>query len=279
MTLICLLALLLQASPQASGSAEALKAYEEGKAAYEKQENDKALAAYDRAIALDGKNADFHRARGQALARLQRHQEAVDSCSKALELRPGDATALIDRGHYYINLRKLDLALADLTRVEAMKKDDYGLFYHLALARYLTGDFAKAAETYNGCVRTAQTADNRTSCQAWQYLALSRAGRKADAQKLLDAFAPEPNQAPSAYIDRLLLFKGAKTEEEVAKTMEKDALQLPTVGYSIGIWHLLNGREQKAREYFEKAVTPPAQQSAFGAVASSVELARMKRPA
>jgi tetratricopeptide (TPR) repeat protein len=277
MTIICLLALLMQVPAQAGSSAEALKAYEEGKAAYEKQENDKALAAYDRAIALDGKNADFHRARGQALARLQRHKEAVDSCSKALELRADDAAALIDRGHYYINLKQLDLALADLNRVEAMKKDDYGLFYHLALARYLTGDFAKAAETYDGCIRTAQTPDNRTSCQAWQFLALTRAGRKADARKLLDGFAPDPNQAPSAYIDRLLLFKGVKTEEEVAKTMEKDAIQLPTVAYSIGIWHLLNGREPKAREYFEKAITPPAQQSAFGAVASSVELGRMKQ--
>jgi tetratricopeptide (TPR) repeat protein len=254
-----------------------LKAYEEGNAAYEKQENEKALASYDRAISLDGKNPDFYRGRGRALARLQRQGEAVEACSKALELRPDDAAALIDRGHYYINLKKLDLALADLTRVEAMKNEDYALFYHLALARYLTGDFAKAAETYDCCVRTAQTPDNRTSCQAWQYLALTRAGRKAEAQKLLDAFAPDQNQAPSAYIDRLLLFKGVKTEEEVAKTMEKDPLQLPTVAYSVGIWHLLNGRELKAREYFEKAVTPPAQQSAFGAVASSVELGRMKQ--
>jgi tetratricopeptide (TPR) repeat protein len=273
---IVLVVLLLQASSQVSPPSEAMKAYREGNAAYEKQENDKALAAYDRAIALEPGNADFHHARGRTLARLQRHAEAVESCSKTLDLRPDDAAALIDRGHYYINLRKLDLALADLTRVEQMKKYEYGLFYHLALAQYLNGDFSKAAETYEGCVRTAPTTDNRTSCQAWQYLALRRAGRSADAEKVLSNFTPDQDQSPSAYIDRLLLFKGAKTEEEVAKTMEKDALQLPTVGYSIGIWHLLNGREQKAREYFEKALTPPAQQTAFGAVASYFELQRMK---
>lgn len=275
MLAIIVMALLLQGPPQAASS-EAMRAFQDGNAAYEKQENDKALAAYDRAVALDPKNPDFHHARCRTLPRLQRHAEAIDACSKVLELRPNDAAALIDRGHYFINVRKLDRALADLTKVEAMKKDDYGLFYHLALARYMNSEFAKAAELYDGCVRTAQTPDNRTSCQAWQYVALSRAGRKADAQKLLDAFTPDPKQAPSAYIDRLLLFKGAKTEEEVAKTMEKDALQLPTVAYSVGIWHLLNGRDQKAREYFTKAVTPPAQQSAFGAVASYFELQRMK---
>lgn len=271
-----LIALLLQAPPSQAAPSEALKAFQDGNAAYEKLENDKALAAYDRAISLDSKNPDFHQARARTLARLQRHADAIDECTKVLELRPNDAAALIDRGHYSINLRKLDQAFADLTRVEAMKKDDYGLFYHLALARYMNGEFAKAAEIYDGCVRTAQTPDNRTSCQAWQYVALSRAGRKAEAQKLLEAFTPDSKQAPSAYIDRLLLFKGAKTEEEVAKTMEKDALQLPTVAYSIGIWHLLNGREQKAREYFTKALTPPAQQSAFGAVASYFEVQRMK---
>jgi tetratricopeptide (TPR) repeat protein len=270
-----LLALVLQAAPKATAPSEAARAFDEGNAAYEKQQNDQALAAYDRAIALDANNADFHLARGRTLARLQRHDEAIASCSRALALRPDDVAALVDRGHFYINLRKIDLALADLTRAETRTKEDYGLWYHLALARYLNGEFAKAADAYDGCVRTAKTPDNQTSCKAWQYLALARAGRKADAQKLLDAFAPDPKQG-SAYVDRLLLFKGAKTEEEVAKTMEKDGLQLATVAYSIGMWHLLNGRTQQARQYFEKAVAPPAQQSAFGAVASAAELNRMK---
>lgn len=271
-----LLTVLLQAPPQAAVPGDAIKAFEEGNAAYEKQDNEKALAAYDRAIGLDPKNADFHLARCRTLARLQRHDQAITSCSTALALRPDDAAALIDRGHFYINLHKVDLALADLTRVEAMKNDEYGLWYHLALARYLNGEFAKAAATYDNCIRTAKTPDNQTACKAWQYLALARAGRQADARKLLDSFTPDPKQEPSAYIDRLLLFKGAKTEDEVATRMEKDAVQLPTVAYSVGIWHLLNGRDQKARDYFEKALGPGAQASAFGAVASDVELKRMK---
>jgi tetratricopeptide (TPR) repeat protein len=255
---------------------EAMKAYAEARAAYDKQENEKALASFERAIALDGANADFHHGRCQVLARLQRHADAIESCSKALQLRPDDAAPLIDRGHYHINLRQLDAALDDLTRAGSMKKDDYGLFYHLALARYMNGEFAKAADAYDGCVRTAPSPDNRMSCQAWQYLALVRAGRHADAQRLLEAFAPAPEQASNAYVARLLLFKGARTEAEVAALMQKDALQLPTVAYSIGVWHLLNGRENQAREYFHKALTPPAQPTAFGSVASYFELQRMK---
>ena len=277
MLLTILLTALLQTQAPPAASLEATKAFEEGNAAFEKRENDKALAAYDRAIALEPKQPDFHLARCRTLARLQRHQDAIASCTTALELRPEDAATLIERGHYYINVRQIDRALSDLTRVEAMKKDDYGLYYHLALARYLSGDFAGAAKTYEGCVRTASTPDNKTSCRAWQYLALARAGRKDEAQKVVDEFTPDPKQEPSAYIDRLLLFKGVKTEDEVAETMKKDALQLPTVAYSIGMWHLLNGREARAREYFEKAAAPPAQPTAFGAVASDVELKRMKK--
>jgi tetratricopeptide (TPR) repeat protein len=162
-----LLALLLQAPAQPATTSPAMQAYTDGQAAFAKQDNAAALAAFDRAIAIDGKNADFHHARCRTLARLQRHAEGIESCTTALQLRPDSAPILIDRGHYYINLRKLDPALADLSRVEATKLEDYGLYYHLALARYMKGEFAKAADAYVGCVRTASTPANRTSCQAW----------------------------------------------------------------------------------------------------------------
>jgi tetratricopeptide (TPR) repeat protein len=277
MTFTFVVALLLQTAGQATSPPAAMEAYSQGQAAYEKQENAAALAAFDRAIALDARNADFHHARCRTLARLQRHAEGIESCSTALQLRPDNAPILIDRGHYYINVRKLDPALADLTRVAATKLEDYGLYYHLALALYVKGEFAKAADAYVGCVRTAQNAENRMSCQAWQYLALARAGRKDEAKALLDGFTPNPAATVNAYTDRLLLFKGVKTEEEVAAAMAKDGLQQATVGYGIGVWHLLNGREQQARGYFEKAIAPPAQLTGFGAVASFFELERMKR--
>lgn len=269
--------LFLQTAVQTASPA--MQAYAEGQAAYAKNENAAALAAFDRAIALDAKNADFHHARCRTLARLQRHDEGIESCTAALTLRPNDAQILIDRGHYYINVRKLEPALADLTRVAATKLEDYGLYYHLALALYMKGEFAKAADAYVGCVRTAPNAENKTSCRAWQYLALVRAGRKDEAKALLDAFAPDPasEKAVSGYVDRLLLFKGVKNEAQVAAAMTNDALQQATVGYSVGVWHLLNGREPQARSYFEKAMAPPAQLTGFGAVASYFELQRLTR--
>lgn len=281
MIVIALLVVVLQgggASPQTDKATAAKQAYEEASALYEKTENAPALAAYDRAIALDPKQPEFHLGRCRTLARLMRHGEAIASCSEAIALRPDFAAALLDRGHFLINARKADQALPDLLRARTLNADAYGVAYHLALANYLTGNYANAAAEYEGCVGNAKTEDNRIACSAWQYLALRRAGRREEAAKILERATSDVTvQSSAAYIDRLLLFKGAKTEEEVAAAMAKDNLQLPTIAYGIGVWHLLNGRDAKAREYFEKATTPPAQSSAFGSVASYYELQRMMK--
>ena len=276
-----LLVTLLQppaATSTAADKAAAKQAFEEGNALFEKMENDKALAAYDRAIALDAKQPDFHLGRCRTLARLQRHDDAVTSCTEAIALKSDFAAAFLDRGHFLINARKVDRALPDLARARTLNADPYGVAYHLALANYLSGDYEKAAGEYNTCLATAKTTDNVMACSAWQYLALLRAGRRADAAKVLERVTADASvQSSVAYLDRLLLFKGVKTEAEVATLMEKDNLQLPTVAYGLGVWHLVNGREARAREYFEKATSPPAQQSAFGSVAAYYELQRMKK--
>ena len=175
-------------------------------------------------------------------------------------------------------MRQADKALPDLLQARKLGADPYGVAYHLSLAYYVTGDFKKAAEEYEQCYPNAKTDDNRVGCLAWQYVALLRAGRKADADKVLERITPDTSvQSSVAYLDRLLLFKGVKKEEEVAEAMQKDNLQLPTVAYGVGVWHLVNGRQDRAREYFEKATAPPAQQSGFGSVASYYELQRMKQ--
>jgi hypothetical protein len=80
-------------------------------------------------------------------------------------------------------------------------------------------------------------------------LALLRAGRRVDAAKVLERVTPDvPVQSSAAYFDRLLLFKGVRIQAEVARAMEKDHLQLPTIAYGLGVWHLLNGRDAQARE-------------------------------
>ena len=262
---------------QASSQSPAQQAFAEANAAYEKRDNDRALAAYERAIALEPNNAEFHLGRAKALARLSRHSEAVDECTAALRLKPDSAAALRDRGHYLINLHRVAESIPDLARAEKLDKKDRDIYYHLGLAYYIHGDWKRAADAWQGCMANAAKDDDVISCTAWLYPSLVRAGRKEEARKALDRITPgmEPKEN-TAYFDRLMLFKGAKKEEEVARTIDRDAISKPTVGYSIGVWHLLEGRADRAREYFEKAVSAEAKQ-AFGAIAAEAELKRMKR--
>jgi tetratricopeptide (TPR) repeat protein len=277
--ILLLLAILLTIQAPAQKPSPGAEAFAEANALYEKRENEKALAAYERAIAFDSRNSDYHLGRCRTLARLQRHAEGVLSCTQALRLRPDDPIILRDRGHYYINLRQFEDALADLTRAEQLKKDDGDVYYHLGLTHYLLGNWNEAAAAYVNCLRLAKEDDEIVACSTWLYPSLRRAGRDADAQKVLDRISPDMEvKENTAYVDRLLLFKGVKKESEVSPTMNTDPLSVPTVGYGLGLWHLLSGRTKEARGYFEKA-TSGEFRTAFGFIASEVELKRMSQPA
>lgn len=258
-------------------AAPAQQAYAEANAAYEKRENDKALAGFERAISLDPNNPDFHVGRARALARLSRHAEAVGECTAAMLIKPDHVLALRDRGHYFINLHRVAEAIPDLVRAEQLDKKDRDIYYHLGLAYYIQGDFRRAVPGWQGCLANAAKDDDVISCTAWLYPSLLRAGRTSDAKKALARITPELKPKDNTvYFDRLMLFKGAKTEEEFAKSMSTDPVSKPTIAYSIGLWHLLNKRPGRAREYFEKAATAEARQ-AFGAVAAEAELKRLSR--
>src|SRR5438067_2195405 len=98
-------------------------AVREGNNASDLHEYDRAVTAYDRAIQLDSKNVQAYRRRAAALARLHRYDDAVTACSRGMAANPGETTLLVDRGHYYLNLRRIDLALADLSHVQAMRTE------------------------------------------------------------------------------------------------------------------------------------------------------------
>jgi len=271
-TVAAALTLQVQTPPAESAAA----AHARAQAYFEKNENTEALAAFDQAIALDPSTADSHVGRARTLARLRRYDEAFVSYGEAARLAPGDAMVLRYRGHNYINVRKLDLALADLTKAESMKKDDFGIYYHLALAHYLAGQFDRAAAAYEGCVRTAASDEDRVSCWAWQVPSLLRSSRQAEARAILDKVTPDLAVTENAsYLDRLLLFKGVKSEDEVGIQMQASALNLSTVGYGLGLWHLIKGRSEQARAYFDKA-TSGDYWPAFGFIAAEMELKRMK---
>jgi tetratricopeptide (TPR) repeat protein len=244
------------------------------------REHAKAVESFDRAIAIDASDADAHLLRCRSLASLRRYDDALSACGAAVQARPENAEALRDRGHYLLNTGQVEAGLADLLKAESLSRGDRGVFYHLGLAYYLKGDFANAATAHERCAETSTTDSARIECQAWLLPSLMRAGRRQDAKALLARVPTSPVAGHSSlYQDRLLLFKGVKTEADLVATMPSEgAVTEATVGYSIGLWHLLNGRADAARTYFQRAVDAKLPTS-WGARASEAELRRLDVPA
>ena len=213
---------------------------------------------------------------GRRLAYLWRYHEAIDVYSGAIKNFPDHAMLYRHRGHRYISIRKFDLAVADLSKATELNNSDFDIWYHLGLAHYLRGDFEKALQAYENCLQTAADDDSRIAISNWLYITLRRMGREDKAIGVLNTISEGMDVSENlSYYDLLLFCKGQKAEKDIFNIEEATDLELATVGYGIGCWHLYNYDEPTARTYFEKIVDSKYW-PAFGFIAAEAELFRMK---
>ena len=145
------------------------------------------------------------------------------------------------------------------------------IWYHLALARYLKGDFDEAADLFRTTLEYGIDDDLRVAASDWLYLSLKRAGQDLDAQRLLDDTNLDIRVNSPVYLQRLRLYKGEQ-EPETAISANDGRRAVATVGYGLGSWYRLNGQTQKAAEAFER-VFATGDASAFGYIAAEVDMA------
>jgi len=241
------------------------------------------IPAAEQKLAADPKNINLVIALGRAQANVWRYNDAIATYTRGIQLAPNDARLYRHRGHRYISTRQFDKAVADLARAAKLNAKDFDIWYHLALAHYLKGQFAKAAEAYERCrqVAEADTTDKRDdsviAVSDWLYMTYHRMNKPAEAAKVLERITPEMKvKENKSYFDRLLFYKGLKKEEELVNVEKATDLEIATVGYGLGNWHLYNGNQSKAEEIFRKIVSGKYW-PAFGFIAAEAELARAKR--
>jgi tetratricopeptide (TPR) repeat protein len=152
----------------------------------------------------------------------------------------------------------------------------FNIWYHLALAHYLKGDYDKALTAWNECMKVSTNDDSITATSDWLWMTLMRLGRKADAAKVLERITPKMEILENgSYHRRLLMYKGLEKPETLLDPANADALTVATQGYGVGNWYFVNGNRPRAREIFEKVVSGP-QWSAFGYIAAEADLQRMR---
>jgi tetratricopeptide (TPR) repeat protein len=236
---------------------------------------------------------------GRRTAYLGKFREAIQVFSGGMRLYPTDPRLYRHRGHRYITVRELDRAQADLERaVELIKgqPDEVepdgqpnargiptstlhtNIWYHLALARYLKGDFSGAADDWKRARDAGKNSDNLVSASHWLYTALRRADRAAEARAVLDPIRADLDVIENgSYHSLLLLYKGERKADALLAAAGEGASGT-AVRYGVSAWHLAEGRRDEAKKLWDLILTGPDWPS-FGFIAAEADTARAAREA
>lgn len=259
-----------------------------------KLEDDLAKAKADYDAHADSENAAIWY--GRRLAYLGRYRDAITAFTNAIDKHPASYKLLRHRGHRYITVREFDKAIADLTRAAELARgvpdeiepdgapnskniprstNQSNIWYHLALAHYLKGDFKDALECWARCTVFSRVNDDMfVATIYWRYLSLRRLGRPDEAAEVLKWIKPDMDIFENhAYHRLLLMFKGKLTEAQVREGAADDAIADATIGYGMGAWKQVNGDADGARASFEQ-VLRGQNWAAFGFIAAEAEVAR-----
>jgi len=236
---------------------------------------------------------------GRRTAYAGRYREAIAIYSEGLARFPASYRLYRHRGHRYISIRQFVHAIADFDKaadlvrgrpLEAepdgvpnragvpVSNSQFNIYYHLGLAHYLARDFAKAEAAYRECLRWSKNDDSVVAVTDWLYMTLRRMGRDEEAAALLEPLhARMPLLENGAYLDRLLMFKGAIPEADFARSKpDETAPERAIRDYGLGMAALWRGEVPRAREHFERQARSDAWTS-FATIAAEAELADLMR--
>jgi len=241
---------------------------------YRSQADTGPVARAQAALTADPKNIDRFIALGVAQSGARQFREAIQTFTRALAIAPNNAMLYRWRGHRYLSVREIDRSMADLRKGLQIDSTNYGILYHLGIDRFARGDFAGAADLFKRAQPRAPDAGELAGSTDWLWMSLMRAGRKAEAQAMLDRH-PDSLVVDNAYTRRLKLYRGQITPDAVFTPADTADVQVATLSYGLGNWYLVRGDTARARTYFERSVKSGGWPG-FGFIMSEVELKRLK---
>ncbi|NQW04323.1 MAG: hypothetical protein HQ485_09875 [Acidobacteria bacterium] len=231
---------------------------------------------------------------GRRAAYVGHFRDAIAFFSDGIARHPSDARFYRHRGHRYLSVREIDLAIADLEQAATLIQGQpdqvepdgqpnarniptstlqSNTYYHLAMGYYLRGDFTRAADTWRNARDVVRNADNLVAASNWMYLSLRRAGQPAAAEAVLAPIdAGLEVIENSSYHALLMMYKGARTPEEVLATAGEGA-SATAVRYGVSTWHLINGRRREA-EQFWATILAGQDWPSFGHLAAEADIGR-----
>jgi tetratricopeptide (TPR) repeat protein len=242
---------------------------------YRAQRDTGAIARAESALAADPRNVDRIIALGVAQSGVRHYREAIRTFTRGIAIAPNNALLYRWRGHRYLSVRELDRALNDLNRGAQLDSAIYGIWYHLGIVHFARGDFAEASDAFARALPIAPDSGERSGATDWLWMSLSRAGRAADAQALLNRH-PDVPPGGNAYTQRLRLYRGETGPDSVFTPADTTDIAVATLSYGVGNWYLVRGDTAKARAWFARSIASGGW-PAFGFIVSEIELQRLRR--
>lgn len=231
---------------------------------------------------------------GRRAAYLGQYREAIDIFADGITRHPADARMYRHRGHRYLTVRDIDSAIRDFEKAASLvvgQPDQVepdgqpnarniptstlhsNIYYHLALAYYLKGDFSRAADTWMKARDAVRNADNLVAASHWLYLSLRRAGRTAEADAVLAPIVPELEVIENgSYHQLLLMYKGLRTPAEVL-TPAGGGPAGSAVRYGVSAWYLINNKRGEAASLWASILDGVNDWPSFGYLAAEAEVA------
>jgi tetratricopeptide (TPR) repeat protein len=260
------------------------------------------IRAADSALARSPNDAELLLAAAGARATAWRFREAISLYSRGAALHPTDARFLRFRGHRYLTVRQFEDGKRDLDRAAVMDSTNFDIVYHQGLAHYLLGHFGRAADAYakclgfgandalrakeargeyragyRSCMRTATDPEALVSMTDWAWRANARAGRQAEAARLLGTVQESMKVSTNrSYFENLLMYKGSRTPDQVLEWAKSDSVRFSTSGYAVASWLLMKGDSARGWPLMEEIARGP-HWNGFGAIGAEVEVARRRR--
>ncbi len=234
---------------------------------------------------------------GRRTAYLGKYRNALAIFSKGIKQFPEDARMYRHRGHRFITLRLFKQAISDFERASQLvyrKSDEIepdgfpnpsgipisslhsNIFYHLGLAYYLDGDYAKANLAYRHCLEISDNDDKIVSTAHWIYMTLRLLNIKYEADMHLQDIKDELDIIENHhYYDCILMYKGKVTPEQLLeKAREQGSLGLSTIGYGVANWYYYNDQKAKAKQILEE-ILKLENWASFGYIAAEVDHKRI----
>jgi tetratricopeptide (TPR) repeat protein len=152
------------------------------------------------------------------------------------------------------------------------------VWYHLALAHYLKGDWDAAVRAARSGIRVSNNPDRLVSQTHWLYMALRRARRDAEAAHALTPIRTDFDIIENESYYRLVkMYKGVLAS--VVADSALNAVRTPSdasLAYGYANWFLYTGDTTRAVRAFERILSGGSWAS-FGYIAAEADLARIRK--